>query len=45
MTRFYTRWLAGMPKAQALQQAQLDIMKHYDHPYYWAPMVLVGNEK
>jgi CHAT domain-containing protein len=45
MTRFYSHWLAGMPKAQALKQAQLDIMKHYDHPYYWAPMVLVGNEK
>jgi len=45
MIRFYTYWLAGRPKSQALRQAQLDLMKHYEHPYYWAPMVLVGNEK
>lgn len=45
MIRFYTHWLAGMPKSQALRQAQLDILRQYEHPYYWAPMVLVGNEK
>ncbi len=45
MTRFYTHWLAGKPKSQALRQAQLDLMELYEHPYYWAPMVLVGNEK
>jgi CHAT domain-containing protein len=45
MIRFYTHWLAGIPKSQALRQAQLDIMGQYEHPYYWAPMVLVGNEK
>ena len=45
VTRFYTYWLAGRSKTHALQQAQLDLMKQYQHPYYWAPMVLVGNEK
>jgi CHAT domain-containing protein len=45
MIRFYTHWLAGQPKSQALRQAQLDIIGQYEHPYYWAPMVLVGNEK
>ncbi|HSB00741.1 MAG TPA: CHAT domain-containing protein, partial [Anaerolineales bacterium] len=45
MIRFYTHWLAGKPKSQALRQAQLDILGQYKHPYYWAPMVLVGNEK
>jgi CHAT domain-containing protein len=45
MIRFYTHWLAGKPKSQALRQAQLDIIGQYEHPYYWAPMVLVGNEK
>lgn len=45
MIRFYTHWLAGTSKVQALQQAQVDLMKQYEHPYYWAPMVLVGNEK
>lgn len=45
MTRFYTSWLAGGSKTQALRQAQLGLMKQYEHPYYWAPIVLVGNEK
>jgi CHAT domain-containing protein len=43
--QFYTYWLAGKSKVQALRQAQLDLMRQYEHPYYWAPMVLVGNEK
>jgi CHAT domain-containing protein len=34
-------------KAQALRQAQLKVLKtpelEYQHPYYWAPFVLVGN--
>jgi len=45
MIRFYTHWLAGRPKSQALRQAQLDLLEQYEHPYHWAPMVLVGNEK
>lgn len=45
MTHFYTYWLAGRSKAQALRQAQLDLIKQYEHPYYWAPMILIGNEK
>jgi CHAT domain-containing protein len=44
MTYFYGQWLAGKSKSQALRQAQLSLMKQYDHPYYWAPMILVGNE-
>jgi CHAT domain-containing protein len=45
MIQFYTYWLAGKSKVQALRQAQLNLIKQYEHPYYWAPMVLVGNEK
>jgi CHAT domain-containing protein len=45
MIQFYTYWLAGRPKSQALRQAQVDLMRQYEHPYYWAPMVLVGNER
>jgi CHAT domain-containing protein len=34
-------------KAQSLRQAQLKLLKtaesEYQHPYYWAPFVLVGN--
>ncbi len=35
---------AGVSKAAALRQAQLQLIETgYDHPYYWAPFVLVGN--
>jgi len=44
-TGFYTHWLAGQPKAQALRLAQLSLLETYEHPFYWAPLVLVGNEK
>ena len=32
-------------KAEALRQAQLALIQNpqYDHPYFWAPFVLVGN--
>jgi hypothetical protein len=43
-TGFYTHWLAGQPKAQALRQAQLALLQTYEHPFYWAPLVLVGSE-
>ena len=45
MVRFYTYLLTGKPKSQVLRQAQLELLKEYEHPYYWAPMVLIGNEK
>jgi tetratricopeptide (TPR) repeat protein len=45
VTDFYRQWLAGAPKAAALRQAQLDLLASHEHPYYWAPLVLVGNEK
>jgi CHAT domain-containing protein/tetratricopeptide (TPR) repeat protein len=41
---FYTHWLAGQPKARALRQAQLDLLEKYEHPFYWAPLALVGNQ-
>jgi tetratricopeptide (TPR) repeat protein len=42
---FYTHWLAGNSKVDALRQAQVTLMKEYEHPYYWAPLMLVGNER
>jgi CHAT domain-containing protein len=47
MDDFYARWAAqGTAKAQgealALQQAILELRKKMDHPYFWAPFVLVG---
>jgi CHAT domain-containing protein len=46
MTNFYHALIAqGQSKAQALRQAQLELMQlsGYQHPYYWAPFVLVGD--
>lgn len=44
MKDFYAN-LNTQPKALALQQAQLALLKNNDtkHPYYWSPFVLVGN--
>jgi tetratricopeptide (TPR) repeat protein len=44
-TGFYTHWLAGQSKAQALRSAQLALLETYEHPFYWAPLVLVGSQK
>ena len=30
-------------KGSAMQQAQLELMKAYPHPYYWAPFQLLGD--
>jgi CHAT domain-containing protein len=35
-----------MPKAEVLRNAQLRVLrepKFREHPYYWAPYVLLGN--
>jgi CHAT domain-containing protein len=43
MERFYTHLRAGMGKAAALRQAQLDVRADYPNPYYWAAFVLSGD--
>ena len=53
MQAFYkARGDSALNKAQALRQAQLAFIsgdirftqeKTWDHPYYWAPFVLMGN--
>lgn len=43
---FYQNLTAGLPRAEALRQAQLDFLsdRHgYDAPLHWAPYVLVGD--
>ena len=48
MTDFY-RWLyddAGnkvRAEAIALREAMLELRKKREHPYYWAPFILVGD--
>jgi CHAT domain-containing protein len=46
MPEFYKAMLQpDTSKAQALQQAQLTVMKdkQHEHPYFWASFILVGN--
>ncbi|MBL1175747.1 CHAT domain-containing protein [Pantanalinema sp. GBBB05] len=46
MAQFYQKLAQpSLTKAEALRQAQLALQKQpgFDHPYYWAPFVLVGN--
>jgi CHAT domain-containing protein len=46
ITLFYERLKApGASKAQALQQAQLELIKdrRFRHPGYWSPFLVIGN--
>lgn len=46
MSRFYQALSqSGVSKVEALRQAQLSLLRssQYQHPFYWAPFVLVGN--
>jgi CHAT domain-containing protein len=42
MQIFYSRLKEGASKRSALREATLEIKKRYEHPYYWAPFVLIG---
>jgi CHAT domain-containing protein len=46
ITQFYAALKQpGIARSEALRQAQLSLLRspNYQHPYYWAPFVLVGN--
>ncbi len=46
MSEFYQQLIkTQQPRAQALRNAQLTLMQSsdYQHPYYWAPFVMIGN--
>jgi CHAT domain-containing protein len=44
MTLFYQALQqSGADKGSAIQQAQLELMQAYPHPYYWAPFQLLGD--
>jgi len=51
MERFYTNWLSGKSKAEALRQASLSLLKERRdqkgaaHPMYWAGFILIGNPR
>ena len=45
MVQFHRNLLAGMTKAEALRRAELKLSRdpRYNHPFYWAPFVVVGD--
>jgi CHAT domain-containing protein len=44
MVRFYELFAEGLSKGKALQRAQMELSRNpeFQHPYYWAPFILVG---
>jgi|DewCreStandDraft_1066081.scaffolds.fasta_scaffold01307_15 tetratricopeptide (TPR) repeat protein len=42
MRYFYAGWQQGLSKRAALRNAHLAVRARYEHPYYWAPFVLIG---
>jgi CHAT domain-containing protein len=42
MKHFYEQLAGAENKAQALQKAMLLLKSEQPHPYYWAPLVLIG---
>ncbi len=44
MSEFYAALQKGSSKAEALRQAQIELINGgYRHPLYWAPFILIGN--
>ncbi len=45
MKRFYTGLKGGKAKGAALREASLSMLKNarYQHPFYWAPFILMGD--
>jgi CHAT domain-containing protein len=45
MAEFYKNLAAGKSKAEAMQNAQLALLRNpeYNHPFFWAPFVLMGD--
>ena len=43
MKGFYSRLKIGIPKKEALRQAQLELQKAYPHPFFWAAFYLTGD--
>ena len=43
MVAFYQNINKGMSKAEALRQAQLSQISR--HPFYWSPVILIGDAR
>lgn len=43
MEDFYGRVLSGVPRAEALRQAQLKMKEQYPDPLYWGAFICQGD--
>ncbi len=43
MVKFYENLQQGMTKAEALRQAKLSYVREYVSPFYWSPLILIGD--
>ncbi|MDT9313476.1 CHAT domain-containing protein, partial [Limnospira sp. Paracas R14] len=43
MTQFYENVNQGMTKVEALRQAKLTFAQQAIHPFYWSPLILIGD--
>jgi CHAT domain-containing protein/tetratricopeptide (TPR) repeat protein len=43
MEEFYSRILAGEPRAEALKNAQMSIRSKHPHPFYWGAFICQGD--
>jgi CHAT domain-containing protein len=45
MVRFYDNLKQGMTKAEALRQAKLSDALEDVSPFYWSPLILIGDRE
>ncbi|MEW6663670.1 MAG: CHAT domain-containing protein [Thermodesulfobacteriota bacterium] len=45
MKAFYAALHRGVGKAEGMRQAQLDTLRAYSHPFYWAAFQLTGDDR
>ena len=43
MVKFYENVKEGMTKVEALRQAKLGYVRDNIHPFYWSPLILIGD--
>ncbi len=43
MVKFYENLQQGMTKVEALRQAKLSYVREYVSPFYWSPLILIGD--
>ncbi len=42
MTLFYQNWMKGQSKTTAFKNAQLELKKKFEEPYFWGAFVMMG---